>query len=204
MAPNNCSLNFLQLAVPIILAVFGQTSKGQLVGCDAVGCPLNQFNRPQCKIGNLTSEEIGVANLSTSISPEPLTWSILTSDTTDPTNHSQGIFARSFYLGTPPSLDFQALTTYQSCALFFEGISSNLAFPLHDLDTDVGTCSDAMGSACVHDLMVQANSTLSNIMAGNNDTITMCETLETMLRDNAPHTCANATNGSWGTISVKG
>lgn len=203
MAPSNFSFSFLQLAVPI-LAAFGQTSKAQLVGCDAVGCPLNQYNRPQCEIGNLTAQEIGVANLSTSISPKPLTWTLSTSASSDPTNSSQEVFTRTFYLGTPPSLDLQTLTTYQSCALFFEGISSNLAFPLHDLDTDVGTCSDAMGLACVNNLMVQANSTLSNIMAGNNDTITICQTLETMLRDNAPHTCANATNGSWGNISVKG
>jgi hypothetical protein len=193
-----------RLAAPIILAFFGWSSKAQLVGCDAAECPLDQYNQPQCVIGNLTANEIGIANVSTSINAEPLTWTLSTSSSTDPTNGSQLIFARSFYLGTPPSLDLQTSTTVQGCALFFEGISSNLAFPLHDLDTDVGTCSDALNATCANDLMSQANSILGIIMAGTNDTTTICQSLEARLRDNAPHTCSRVHNGSWGTITVRG
>ena len=204
MSRTNPSISCLPLASAIILAVFGLTSKGQLVGCDAARCPLDQYGQPVCVIGNLTSTDIGIANVSTAISPEPLTWTLSVSDSNDPTNSSQGIFSRNLYLGTPPSLDLQALTTFQGCALFFEGVSSNLAFPLHNLDTDVGTCSDAMTSACVNDLLAQANSTLESTMASSNEPTTLCQALEAKLRHNAPQTCTSVQNGSWGTISVKG
>ena|ERR1700722_18721735 len=127
-----------------------------------------------------------------------LTWTLSTSSSIDPINRSQLMLIRSFYLGTPTSLDLQASTTVQGCALFFEGISSDLAFPLHDLDTDVGTCSDGLNATCVNDLMSQANSALDNIMAGTNDTTTSCQSLEARLRDSAPHSCSSAHHGSWG------
>jgi hypothetical protein len=197
------SFSLRQLALPITLAVFGWISKAQLFACDAAGCPLNQWNRPQCVIGNLTAGEIGIANFSTSISPEPLTWTLSTSVSTDPTNNSQGIYTRSLFLGAPPLVDLQASKGLQSCALFFDDVSSNLAFPSHDLDTYVGTYSDALGLACVNNLMVQTNSTLNEMMAGNNDTTTLRQTLEIKLYDNPPNTCTNVTSRSFGTISVK-
>lgn len=204
MHSTKSSLFVPRLAAPIILSFFAWSSKAQLVGCDAAECPLNQYNRPQCVIGNLTANEIGIANVSTAISSEPLTWTLSTSSSTDPTNSSQLMFTRSFYLGTPPSLDLQTSTAVQGCALFFEGISSDLAFPLHDLDTDVGTCSDALNATCVNDLMSQANSALDNIMAGTNDTTTSCQSLEARLRDSTPQRCSSAHHGSWGTITVRG
>jgi hypothetical protein len=198
------SLSVFRLVSPLILTVFGRISDAQLVGCDALGCPLSLYGRPTCTIGNLTADEIGVANVSTTLIPEPLTWTLAISNAEDPANSSQLIFSRDFYLGAPPSLDLQTSTAFQACALFFEGISSHLAFPLHRHDTDVGICSDALNSACVNNLVSQAKAYVDKMAAVDGDPAAMCRTLEGALRDSAPPTCNSTHNGSWGTITVRG
>lgn len=188
----------------IYLAVCSLGASAQLLGCDDVTCPLNAYGVEYCPIGNITATNIGITNLSTAISPEPLTWTTTISSSAGPTNSSLGVYQRGYYLGTPPSLNLQETTNVGGCALFFEAISSSLHFPLHHLDTDVGTCQDALGSSCVSDLMSQVNGKFSELITATNETSSICSDLESALRDSAPRTC-NATNdGSWGTINARG
>jgi hypothetical protein len=189
---------------PIYLAVFGLGVSAQLLGCDSVTCPLNEYGVEYCPIGNITATEIGVTNFSTAINPEPLTWTTTISSSASPTNSSLGVYQRGFYLGTPASLDLQTINNIKGCALLFEAISSSLQFPLHRPDTGSGTCQDALGSLCVSDLMSQVNGKFSDLMTAANDTSNICSDLKSALRDSAPHTCNATQGGVWGTINAKG
>lgn len=107
---------------------------------------------------------------------------------------------RSYYLGTPPGFDF---STTGGCALFFEGVAGNITFPGPTPRTDVGTCEDALGATCVVDLIAQARRSVVEIASNPSSTEGTCGMLAKALRSNAPVTCKDAKNQSWGDVVVK-
>lgn len=173
--------------------LFGSTATAQLLGCDAVGCPIDEYRNVQCKIGNATLKAIGVTNVTTILDSRPLTWTLglqeLKGNGTNPT------FDRNFYLGTPPSLQ---LNDTKGCALFFEGISANLTSSSGD-QLDKFTCSNVVAEACVSDLIAQAQSTYEGFGVETDGSSGLCSRLRDSLMDKPPTTC-NGVKGSWGTI----
>lgn len=171
------------------------------MGCDVVGCPDAGVVGPACNVGNISAWEIGVTTLNTTVSSQPLTWTVADSTTQSPTGVE---LTKSFYIGTPPSLGLQSARSFTGCALFFEGITTNLSFNGSDKDLAVGTCGGAMGSRCVSDLLAQAKKQLSVLTGTPGGNSSVCAQLQSALQNTAPATCTNATKGSWGNITSQG
>ncbi|KAF9700495.1 hypothetical protein EKO04_001233 [Ascochyta lentis] len=178
----------------ILLSImFASAATAQLLGCDAVGCPVDEYRNAQCEIGNATLKAIGVANVTSVLDSRPLTWTLglqeLKGNGTNPT------FDRNFYLGTPPYLQ---LNDTKGCALFFEGVSENLTSSSGD-QLNKFTCSSALAEACVSDLIAQAQSSYEGFddeFGGGSD---LCNQLRDTLVNKPPTTCSGV-KGSWGTI----
>jgi hypothetical protein len=180
------------LLLPLI---FSNAAVAELLGCDAVNCPVDQYRTAQCTVGNATLKALGIANFTSAVDTRPLTWTLGLQESNIASNGSQAAMAldRNFYLGTPPSLQLNGTT---GCALFFEGIAANITVP------NVGnqgnfTCSDALNQDCVSDMITQAQAPREGI----NDS-DFCKTLHDSLVNKPPSTC-NSVRGSWGTIAVR-
>ena len=194
--------------IPFVTTIYllASSSYAQISGCDAVDCPTDQ-----CILGNATAAALGILSFNTSLSPQPLTWTLLV----QALDAQQNLYERDFFLGTPRSLNLSKntstrLTGYpQACSLFFEGIAPQLRFPGSDSLHDQGTCNDALDADCVADLQAQAKSELSKVLhnssSENNSKSTtlaspVCDALRTALRDKAPTSCTLASGGHWGSI----
>ena len=180
-------------AATLLFLSFGSSALAQLLGCDAVGCPLDDYRTPQCEVGNATLKAIGIANVTTLLDAQPLTWTLGLQEL----NGTQPTFDRNFYLGTPASLELNDTT---GCALFFEGVSTNLTTSKGNL-LDKFTCSDALAESCVSDLITQAESNSKDI-SGTSDDSDFCNKLRDSLVNKPPSTC-NGLQGSWGNIIAK-
>lgn len=199
--------------------LLASSSYAQLSGCDAVNCPTDHSGKAQCALGNATAAALGVLSFNTSLSPQPLTWTLIVQSL----NAQQNLYERDFFLGTPPALKLSQNTTTsstpfkspQACSLFFEGIAPQLRFPGSDPLYGQGTCNDALNAACIADLQAQAKSELSKLLQnsssgdtgsskGNSDSTvppsSMCDTLSASLRGKAPTSCTLASGGNWGSI----
>ena len=167
----------------------------QLLGCDAVKCPLDDYRTPQCEVGNATLKAIGIANFTTSLDSQPLTWTLGLEEL----NGTQPTFDRNFYLGTPSSLKLNSTTG--GCALFFEGVSANLTTSKGNQLGDF-TCSDALAKTCISDLVAQAESNFEDIQGDTSDESEFCNKLRDSLVNKPPSTC-NGLQGTWGNIVAK-
>ena len=218
-------MRFILIVTTTCLLAF--SSYAQISGCNAVDCPTAYNGDLQCVIGNATASAIGALSFNTSLSPQPLTWTlIIQSPTSLHSQPQQELFERDFFLGTPPSLNLSQNTSATStrnqqaeaCSLFFEGVAPRLRFPGSDREYDQGTCNDALGAQCFADLQAQAQSELSKILnnstsrgtgSSNSNSISnssapassVCDALGTSLRDKAPTSCTVAySGGHWGSI----
>lgn len=181
-------------SAPVFLLpfIFGNVVVAELLGCDAVGCPVGEFRTAQCKVGNATLRAVGITNFTTTIDTRPLTWTLGLQEFRQAGNDSQGNLAldRNFYLGTPPSFQLRGRT---GCALFFEGIAPNLT----TTNKENFTCSDALNKDCVSDLIVQAEAS-SQILSDSD----FCNSLRGSLISKPPSTC-KLVKGEWGTIVAR-
>jgi hypothetical protein len=186
----------------VYLALSSLRAGAQLVGCDAVICPLNDYGVEYCPIWNITATSIGIANFSSALSPEPLTWTMTVSSSAGPANSLLGVYQQGYYLGTRPSLNLQETRRSKGAHCSSKVSHQAFSFCSHP-STEVGTCQDALGSSCVSDLMSQVNRKFSELMKAANATSDICSDLETALRNSAPRTCNATHGGPWGTINVK-
>lgn len=184
------------LALTALLLSSRSTASAQLLGCDAVGCPVDEYRRANCEVGNATLNAVGIANVTTSLSREPLTWTLGLQELDN--NGTAPSFDRNYYLGTPPSLKLDDIT---GCALFFEGVSANLTAPNAD-QLDKFTCSDSLAESCITDLTAQAQSTFKALNNGTATGPALCNQLRDSLANQAPSTC-NGVRGSWGAIATQ-
>lgn len=176
-------------AILMILSM-GSAAVAQLLGCDAVGCPMDNYRTPKCEVGNVTLKAIGIANVTTTLDSQPLTWTLGLQEL----NGTQPTFDRNFYLGTPTSLDLNGTT---GCALFFEGVSGNLT-TLAGNQLDKFTCTNTLSESCVSDLITQAESSSKDI-EDTSDTSKFCNKLRDSLVNKPPSSCEGV-KGSWGTL----
>jgi hypothetical protein len=189
------------------LLALSTTSMAQLLGCDDIGCPIRPGNSMQanCQLGNITANNIGIAQMNTSLSPEPLTWTLglSTSDATDGTYLTT--WRKDFYLGQPASVNLQSSTATGACAIFLEGVASSLKFHsdvvANNAGNDNGSCGDALTPACA--------SALENLVSGivkSDDAFSgalTCDSLAQKLSANTPAACTLHPN-LWTNISSRG
>ena len=201
---NSFRYSLTSIRVALSLLLFEQIAGAQQIqGCDLVSCPLNQYDTEYCPIGNITTNAIGVVNFTTSLSPDPFTWTTATSSSSKYLNSSFSIYERGYYLGLPPNVDLNSANAI-GCALFFDEISSSLKFPGDDSDVDIGTCQDAMGSSCVADLQAQTRSIIAGLSTSTNSNSSICAALESALRVKPPGSCSFVQGGNWGEIHARG
>ena len=177
----------LHLLFPLLLlAVLSQYAGGQLVGCEAVGCPANG-----CIVGSTTNLDLGITNFTSELSPDhKLTWTVGIADIPHH-NAVNDTWMRSYYLGTPPSLDLKKESSIGGCALFFE-YSGAYQFNASAPETSIGTCQDALSVDCVSDLLARVaniTATLSSSTATTLNQSTFCSKLGPALKADLPVSC---------------
>lgn len=166
---------------------FNQCAKAQLVGCEAVDCPADG-----CVIGDTTNLDLGIANFTSSLSPDQsLSWTVGLADIPHH-NAVNDTWLKSYYLGTPPSLNLDEKSGISGCAIFFEN-SGTFQFNTSAPETSVGTCQDALTATCVDDLIAQAANitttlTSSGTATGANQS-TFCSQLGPALNASMPASC---------------
>lgn len=175
--------------------LFSSTTAAQLVGCDAVGCPVDEYRNAQCEVGNATLKAVGVANVSTSLDTQPLTWTLGLQELKTPNVNVS--LDRNYYLGVPSSVQ---LNNTAGCAFFFEGVSANLTASKGDDENF--TCSRALAESCVSDLISQAESNYNDVGKNSKGGADLCNKLRDSLVDQPPKSC-NGLQGSWGAITAK-
>lgn len=195
------SSNFCLCNIPAgvaVLSVLLLQASAQLLSCSDINCPMS-YGAAKCEIDNTTLTEIGVANFSSSLSPDPLTWTI----GYVPDAFTKSTDQRRYYLGTPQGLNLNTRADITGCALFFTGIEAGLSFvepngTILDLGTISGTCADALGDACESDLTNQVHNLAANLTASGN---LQCSDMVQALQFSPPESCTKA--GTWGNITAK-
>jgi hypothetical protein len=182
----------------VVLSALLLQASAQLLSCSDINCPMS-FGHARCNIENISLTEIGVANFSSSLVPDPLTWTIGYA----PKAFTNSTDQRRYYLGTPQGLNLNTRTDITGCALFFTGIEAGLNFVEPngtDLNLGVisGTCADALGSICESDLMKQAQGLAANSSNLGNF---QCSDIAQTLQSSPPVSCTKA--GTWGSITAK-
>jgi hypothetical protein len=200
-----CVVLLSLLSLPLVHA--------QLVGCDAVQCPLGETAATAaCVVGNATLSTIGIANLN-SVGAN-FTWTLgeqsYPVNNDNITDHEQ-ILGRLIYLGSPPNirLDDPNLP-FGACGVFFPNVSNQVVFPFGlsgDIRTGVGTCENAINSSCLQDLLKQAAGQAGALLDRSADVNDLCSQLQEPLQNNPPASCLKYTPGSagkWTGLQVQG
>ncbi|TGO11276.1 hypothetical protein BTUL_0113g00060 [Botrytis tulipae] len=199
------------------------------VGCDSVNC-VTRYNPPTCPINNITLSVIGITSFNTSVDSSPFAWTLGIQESEEtvepsvPTTHLKHrqtsssptapvkptptysfniTLSRDFYLGTPPTVNLTSESNTLGCALFFDGIASDLTFGT----SATGTCNDALTASCVDDLLAQSQSRMAKILSSSlstRDETDVCNALKSAIKSQAPASCTAAKNGSWGDIVAQG
>ncbi|KAK7948492.1 uncharacterized protein PG986_009378 [Apiospora aurea] len=185
-------------SVALVPLLFQHDAVAELVGCDAVGCPTNEYHVAQCKVGNATLQALGITNVTTALDTRSLTWTVGFQEVPkdgSSSGHPEAAMPldKNFYLGAPPSFRFDNSTA--GCALFFEGISANITVPQEKKNSF--TCADALTEACVADLVHQAESAAK--LAGDSNA---CSQLRDSLMNKPPPSCSSA-KGTWGSVASR-
>jgi hypothetical protein len=184
----------------VAFLLFQNFVSAQLLGCgDGINCP-----QDRCIVGNTSNTILGVTSFESKISPDrPLTWAVGSSATQSRTNLTEDLFVKSFYLGTPPTLQLTKTTAFAGCALFFEGIAKNL--PLnYTTEFNTVTCNEVLQAGCVNDLLSQATQEVQILASSSSATnSSLCEALQSALQTLPPISCPPAVGGSWGTVVAR-
>ena len=195
---------FTSVVFAILSSIYVARSAAQFPGCgDIATCPSYNILSAQCELDDRTATSIGISKVNTSLTSQPLTWTVAMSRSAISDNDGDFLL-KDFYLGQPPSVQLQELRSDAGCAIFFEGISSSLRFhdvALNDLLVDNGSCEDALTSQCVSEWTRQANDEVSKAMLAGG--ILDCGALASTLQNSPPSQCASR-SGHWGTVSAQG
>ena len=178
----------LTTAALVLTGLFTPYTRAQLVGCDAVKCPTGG-----CVVGNVSNLDLGIASFTSDISPgHDFTWTVGLADIPHH-NSINDTWLKSYYLGTPPSLDLRSLRStsqISGCALFFEDetvVQFNISAP----ETSIGTCQDALHADCVKDLLALATNNTAILSSGStspNESY-VCSQLHAVFKNNMPASC---------------
>lgn len=180
--------------------IFSNTAAQTVQSCDSALCPSGHNLDTFCPLGNVNASNIGIANLSTPLSPAPFTWTTAYSDDIEETGNAYK-FSRNYYLGVPNDIRLNDTNKVAGCALFFHGLSQRLKFTDPATFESTGTCQEAMGTDCVTDLLSQAQKTISENQVVNT---TVCSALQATLNETGLKSCNFTQNGGLGLMTAKG
>ncbi len=201
------STAMLSLQLLVLLTVT-TTSVAQLLGCDDVSCPIDANNGDiaSCQLGNVTATQLGIAQVNTSLSPEPFTWTLGASLNS---NVNSGkvtrIWGKGFYLSQPSALNLQSSVGVRACGIFLHGASSSLKFHEGSLSSQIGSdngdCGDALTSECVSELEAQALEVAQSVESF--DGSVTCGVVAEQISANVPSSCRQIPD-LWTNISSHG
>lgn len=154
------AFSFNKLTISLLYLLFGLFNRSQaqdLVGCEAVNCPNEYENRnsPTCQVESTDMTLVGLLFIESPLSEDDLTWTIGDSGLRSTTSTYNRTVTRSFYLGTPPSLDLtSSKLVHRGCAIFVISPDRG-AYQVHLQSAPQyanGACGELMGEDCVGDL----------------------------------------------------
>lgn len=138
-------------------------SSAQIVGCDGEGIDCDTGNKDPRGIcqPKLTKNGIGVVSFDSSITLDgPLTWTLTISDET---SSGEEYSDRSFWFGTPPSLNVSDISAFGGCSLLMGNLTSYLQLPPGFTGFGSFGCGTVMGESCARDLVSHVRSELVDI-----------------------------------------
>ena len=176
----------------------------QLLGCDDINCPIDPHNdgAANCQLGNATIATLGIAQINTSLSPEPLTWTVGGTLVDSELTRTWG---QGFYLGQPSALNLQSSGGVGACGIFLHGASSSLEFHQgllsSQIESDNGSCGDALTPECVSELEAQALQVAQSVEFF--DGSVTCGLIAGQISANVPSSCRQIPD-LWTNISSHG
>ena len=196
-------LSLLQLSGRVFAIDLGKP----IVGCSEVDCPTSgNTTTAECKVADRTLSLIGLSSFNTPVASDDFTWTegIQAYDIPDTKADLNRIYEKNFYLGTPQGFDLMKNATasgYEVCALFFTKVADSVEFEGGKNETTVGTCNDALTSACVDALVKQA----TDVARSNGDQSQACSKLLSDVANNLVPECSRiATGDKWDGLQVQG
>jgi hypothetical protein len=195
--------SLLSLTVTVTAFVLLSTVRhcsAQIAGCDASGmdCP-TKATASKDGICSFDSGDIGVVSFDSNITSDgPLTWTVAAAD-----GKGNGAYpkysARSFFLGTPSSLNLRDTTDFGACSTVFWNFTANLQLPAGFTDFANFGCHSVMGDQCAQDVAAQARSELARLLNDStHDPVQRfpCETIQDrMSAAGPPESCREAFQG---------
>lgn len=158
-----------------------------IVGCEAVSCPMDNFD-PHCTVTNMTFENIGLTRIPDV--PESLDYFSVVKGV-NISGRGADDFTSVYYLGTPEDV---SLDEVHGCAVIFHD-------PPQDTFDEFGshTCKEVMSQRCVDAIQDRA----SKVAEGKSKDL--CKALKRDLDENDIDACDNLTGGGKGIgkISVR-
>jgi hypothetical protein len=171
-----------------------QSTHGQILqGCAAVDCP-NRYEdmlSPTCQVEMTDMRLVGLLSTSSSLLGSDLTWTIGDSGLQTTIVGNERTVTRSFYIGTPGSVDLtSAELSIQGCAIFVLSPDTG-AYQVYDQGApqyvNAASCAGSMGETCVNDL----TSKVEELTRSTSDqtTKTFCKNIADGLREAPPSSC---------------
>jgi hypothetical protein len=177
------------------LTLFGllQHISGQtLQGCAAVNCPNRYENTlsPTCQVQTTDMSLIGLLSTTSTLLNTNLTWTIGDSGLQSTITGNQRTVTRSFYLGTPESVDLRSAVEVKGCAIFVIDRERG-AYQVYDQGApqyvNSASCAASMGQTCVDDLTSQVEELARS--ESNRNTDSFCKNIANALRHSPPSSC---------------
>lgn len=177
----------------VLLGRINRTNAQELVGCAAVDCPTRYENSdsPTCQVESTDMTLVGLFSYQTPLSEDNLTWTIGDSGLQSIITTYNRTVTRSFYLGTPPSLNLTSSTlTHRGCAISIVSPDRG-AYQFYSKGApqyaNEASCAGALGENCIDDLTGRVDE-LARSNAGA-DTYSFCANIGEGLQANPPLSC---------------
>lgn len=192
-------MKYLSIGLALLLAhARAQELNQTIVGCVELGCPASSSNTvdDDCTVGNSSFTYVGLTPIPTENKDLKGKVSWTKGFSVIDNGFGGTAFDSAFYFGTSLELD---LEDTGACAVLFHGIESGLSFDRINAnrETAQGTCSDAMGSACVTALVDRAKKLLDSFEDGVPSSAEACAKLQDDLEKNLDDACQPLTKGPW-------
>lgn len=180
--PQIKAFTFSLLFSSFIFQVRAEELDETIVGCEAVGCPLDDYE-PHCTLTNITFEDIGLARIPDL--PDSLAdFSIVKG--VNISGDGANDFTSVYYLGTPGDV---SLDEVHGCAVIFHDPPQNEFAPDGNGDH---TCSGVIPQDCVDAIQDRAT------RVADEDPDNLCAALRDDLEDNSIDACENLVAGGQG------
>lgn len=184
-----------------------------LVGCSEVDCPTaTNSTSADCRVVDRSFSAIGLASFNVSLDNDEnhtFTWTegLEAYDDVNPSVGYDRVYEKNFYLGSPQGFDLPSSGSspgeFRACALFFTQTTDMVSFEGDNIETSVGTCTDAFNANCVNAVVAQARDLVASL--GRSSSADVCERLLSEFKDNLASQCSQFTTGdSWQGLEVRG